>query len=165
VGDYSFTALVTTSDGINITKDLTLKLKGSVSMSVTTDQLAYSTSPGKSFDIRVYVTNNGQGGSLTNVYPDVQAPSGWTVNTTPATVNSIKPGETQVYTVSIVPPANIVANVYAVNIAVKSDQSTSTASNYQITITTSSIVPYLGGAIVLAVIGGLVLIYRKYGRR
>ncbi len=165
VGDYSFTAVVTTPDGVNITEDLTLKLKGSVSMSVTTDQLAYSTSPGQSFDIKVYVTNNGQGGSLTNVYPNVEAPSGWTVNVTPASVNSIKPGETQVYTVSVLPPANIVANVYAVNIAVKSDQSTSATSNYQITITTSSIIPYLGGALVLAVIGGLVLMYRKYGRR
>lgn len=165
VGDYSFTAVVTTPDGVEITEDLTLKLKGSVSMSVTTDQLAYSTSPGQSFDIRVYVTNNGQGGSLTNVYPNVEAPSGWTVNVTPTTVNSIKPGETQIYTVSVLPPANIVPNVYAVNIAVKSDQSTSATSNYQITITTSSIIPYLGGALVLAVIGGLVLMYRKYGRR
>jgi uncharacterized membrane protein len=165
VGDYSFAAVVTTPDGVNITEDLMLKLKGSVSMSVTTDQLAYSTSPGQSFDIRVYVTNNGQGGSLTNVYPNVEAPSGWTVNVTPATVNSIKPGETQIYTVSVLPPANIVPNVYAVNIAVKSDQSTSSTSNYQITITTSSIIPYLGGALVLVVIGGLVLMYRKYGRR
>lgn len=165
VGDYSFTAVVTTPDGVEIMEDLTLKLKGSVSMSVTTDQLAYSTSPGQSFDIRVYVTNNGQGGSLTNVYPNVEAPSGWTVNVTPTTVNSIKPGETQIYTVSVLPPANIVPNVYAVNIAVKSDQSTSATSNYQITITTSSIIPYLGGALVLAVIGGLVLMYRKYGRR
>ena len=66
---------------------------------------------------------------------------------------------------NVLPPANIVANVYAVNIAVKSDQSTSTTSQYQITINTSSIVPYIGGAIVLVIIGGLVFMYRKYGRR
>ncbi len=165
VGDYNFTATMTTPDGIVISKALTLRLKGAVSMAVSTDQLSYSTGPGQAFNVKVYVTNNGQGGSLTNVYPDVQAPSGWTVNVTPAMVNSIKPDETQVFTVNVQPPANIVANVYALNMAVKSDQSTSATTNYQITITTISIVPYIGGAVVLMVIGGLVVMYRKYGRR
>jgi uncharacterized membrane protein len=163
-GDYAFTASVTTPDGVAINKDLTLKLKGSVSMSVSSDKLAYSSKPGQAFSIRVYVTNDGQGDALTNVYPDVSAPTGWTVNTSPASVNSIKTGETQVFTISVQPPANIVASDYDVKVTVKSDQAEST-SDYRITITTDSYVPYIAVALVLAVVAGLGIIYRKYGRR
>jgi uncharacterized membrane protein len=163
-GDYNFTASVTTPDGVVISKDLALKLKGSVSMSVSSDKLAYSSKPGQAFSIRIYVTNDGQGDALTNVYPDVSAPSGWTVNATPSMINSIKAGETQVFTVTVQPPGNIVASDYDVKVTMKSDQAQS-ASDYRITISTDSYVPYIAVALVLAVVAGLGIIYRKYGRR
>jgi uncharacterized membrane protein len=163
-GDYNFTAIVTTPDGNEITKDLTLRLKGSVSMSAASDTYAYDAKPGESFNIPVYVTNNGKGQALTGVYLDVSAPSGWTVSTSPTQYNSIKAGETQLFTISLVPPANIVASDYQVEVNVVSDQQ-KTTETYRITVSTSSIVPYIGGAIVLVIVGGLVLMYRKYGRR
>jgi len=163
-GDYPFTAVVTTPDGVNITKDLTVRLKGSVSMSVASDQLAYDAKPGETLSFKVYVTNDGKGEALSNVYADVSAPSGWTVSSEPESITSIKAGETQAFTVTVVPPGNIVASDYSVEVTVKSDQQES-AQTYRITITTSSFVPYIAVALVLAVIAGLGIIYRKYGRR
>lgn len=163
-GDYNFTAVVTTPDGVSIQKDLTLKLKGAANMAISSDQLAYSSKPGQAFNIKVYVTNSGQGDALANVYPDISAPTGWTVNTTPSMVNSIKAGETQVFTVSVVPPANIVASDYDVKINMKSDQAQS-SSDYRITISTDSYIPYIGVGIVLLIVASLGIMYRKYGRR
>lgn len=163
-GDYAFTAVVTTPDGVEITKDLALRLKGGISMAMSSDKLAYSSKPGQAFAIKVYVTNDGTGGALTNVYPDVEAPTGWTVNATPAAINSIRAGETQVFEVGLVPPANIVASDYSVNVNVKSDQAQS-SSEYRITITTDSYVPYIGAAIIVAILAGLLIVYRKFGRR
>jgi uncharacterized membrane protein len=163
-GDYNYTAVITTPDGIDVNKDLTLKLKGSSSMAVTSEKQSYDAKPGQAFSIKVYVTNDGNGAALTNVYPDVSAPSGWTVSSSPSQVNSLKSGETQMFTISVQPPANIVASDYDVSVTVKSDQDEG-SSSFRIKVTTDSIVPYIGGGIVLVVIAGLVLMYRKYGRR
>jgi uncharacterized membrane protein len=163
-GDYPFTAVVTTPDGNNITTALVLRLKGSVSMAAASDTYSYDAKPGVSFTIPVYVTNNGKGQALTDAHLSVSAPSGWTVTASPDQYNSIKAGETQAFTITVVPPANIVAGDYEVDVNVVSDQQ-STTKTYRITVATSSIIPYIGGAIVLVIIGGLVLMYRKYGRR
>ncbi|OPY28877.1 MAG: NPCBM-associated, NEW3 domain of alpha-galactosidase [Methanocella sp. PtaU1.Bin125] len=163
-GDYTFTAVVTTPDGVNMTKGLTVRLKGSVSMSVASDRLAYDAKPGEALSYKVYVTNNGKGEALTGVYADVSAPSGWTVSAEPESITSIKAGETQVFTVTVVPPGNIVASDYSVEVTIKSDQQESSQA-YRITITTGSYVPYIAVALVLAVVAGLGIIYRKYGRR
>jgi uncharacterized membrane protein len=163
-GDYNFTAVVTTPDNTTITRDLTLKLKSGTSMGVASDKLAYSAKPGQAFNINVYVTNNGRGSALTNVKPEITAPTGWVVSSSPETATSIKAGETQTFVVSVQPPGNIVASDYSVNIKVTSDQAQSD-SDYRITITTDSYIPYLAGAIIVIVLAGLVLMYRKYGRR
>ncbi|MGA9141164.1 MAG: NEW3 domain-containing protein [Methanocella sp.] len=163
-GDYPFTAIVATPDGVNITKDLTVRLKGSVSMSVASDQLAYDAKPGETLSYKVYVTNDGKGEALTDVYAEVSAPTGWTVSSEPTSITSIKAGETQAFTISVVPPANIVASDYSVEVNIKSDQQQS-SQTYRITITTSSLIPYIGGGVVLLVVGGLLFVYRKYGRR
>jgi|AGTN01.2.fsa_nt_gi Predicted membrane protein len=163
-GDYNFTAVVTTPDGNEITKNLTLRLKGSIGMSAASDTNRYDASPGQAFSIPIYVTNSGKGQALTDVHLEVSAPSGWTVTTSPEQYNSIKAGETQLFTVSVVPPANIVASLYELDINVVSDQQ-QTTKVYQINVTTSSIIPYVGGVIVLMIVGGLFVMYRRYGRR
>jgi uncharacterized membrane protein len=133
-------------------------------MTAASDTYSYDASAGKSFSIPVYVTNNGKGQALTGVSLSASAPSGWTVTTSPDQINSIKAGETQAFTITVVPPANIVAGDYEVDVNVVSDQQTTTKT-YRITVGTSSIIPYVGGVIVIAIIGGLVIMYRKYGRR
>ncbi len=163
-GDYNFTAVITGPDGVSITRELVLRLKGSVSMTAASDTYSYDAQPGKTFTIPVYVTNSGKGQALTDVQLSVSAPSGWTVTTSPDQYAGIKAGETQAFTVSVVPPANIVAGDYEVDVDVASDQQ-STTKTYRITVTTSSVIPYIGGAIVLVIVGGLVFMYRKYGRR
>ena len=125
VGDYNFTAVITTPDNVTISHPLTLKLNSGTSMTVNYDKLQYTSSPGQTFTIPVYVTNSGKGGALTNVYPDITAPSGWIVSSSPNLTTSLTSGNTQVFTVSVQSPGNIVASDYDVNVNVKSDQAAS----------------------------------------
>ncbi|CAJ36938.1 COG1470 family protein [Methanocella arvoryzae] len=163
-GEYNFTAAVTTPDGQVIAKDLNLRLKSSVDMSMTSSKLAYSAKPGESFNIDVYVTNTGNGAALTNVGLETTAPEGWLVQVTPNSTNSIKAGQTQTFRVKVTPPGNIVASDYDITIKAKSDQA-SKEKDYRITITVDSYIPYIGGAIIVLVVAGLFIVYRKYGRR
>lgn len=163
-GDYNFTATAVSPEGLSIDRGLSLRLKSGVDMSVTSSRLAYEAKPGESFDIDVYVTNYGQGAALTNVYPDIDAPDGWIVSSSPEIVNSIKAGETHKFTVNVQPPGNIVASDYEVDITMKSDQAEAEKS-YRITIKTESYIPYIGGTVIVLVALGLFMVYRKYGRR
>jgi uncharacterized membrane protein len=163
-GDYNFTASVTSPEGSTISKELMLRLKSSVSMDMITGKLAYDAKPGEPLSIDVYVRNTGNGAALTNVYLESEAPDGWTVQVTPNKTASLTAGNTQTFRVKVTPPGNIVASDYQVTIKAKSDQGEDEAS-YRITVKVDSIIPYIGGAIILFVIVGLVLVYRKYGRR
>lgn len=164
VGDYNFTAVVNTPDGLSVKKNLTLTLKSGVGMSMSSVKYAYDAQPGQPFNIIAYVANTGQGGVLTNVNVNATAPQGWIVSVSPNGVNSIKAGESQTFTITVQPPGNIVASDYEVSLKAQSDQAED-GKDYRITVQTQSYIPYIGGGIILVVIAGLVLIYRKYGRR
>ncbi|MDI6896422.1 NEW3 domain-containing protein [Methanocella conradii] len=163
-GSYNFTAVVTTPEGVSIKKYLTLTLKSGVGMSVTSSRLAYETKAGQAFDIVVYVSNAGQGTALTNVYIEATAPQGWLIKASPNRTNSIKAGETQTFTLTVQPPGNIVASDYEVNVKVKSDQAEK-EKDYRVTVKADSYVPYLGAGILIIVIAGLAIMYKRYGRR
>lgn len=164
VGDYNFTAVVESPDGVKINKSLTAKLKSGVSMTVSSAKLAYDAKPGQPFDIEVYVANAGAGDALTNVHLEASAPDGWTVQVSPNSTNSIKAGASRTFDVNVVPPGNIVASDYEVSINVKSDQAEK-EKDYRITVKTDSYIPYIGGAIIVMVLAGLAFMYKKYGRR
>lgn len=163
-GNYNFTAVVTTPDGVAIKKDLMLNLKSGTGMSMISSKLAYEAKPGEAFNIVVYVSNTGQGSALTNVYLETTAPEGWLIQSSPNRTNSIKAGESQAFTLTVQPPGNIVASDYEVNVKVKSDQAEK-EKDYRIKINTDSLVPYIGAGIIVLVVAGLFFIYWKYGRR
>ena len=163
-GTYNFTAVVTTADGLAISKNLTLQLKSGTGMSVQYDQLQYSSTAGNTIKIPIYVTNTGTA-TLTNVYASVSAPSGWVVTSAPNSTSTLLAGKTQTFYLSVQSPGNIVASDYSVVVTVKSDQEAASDDTFRITITTQSYIPYIGGGLIVIVLVGLFFMYRKYGRR
>ena len=163
-GTYNFTAIVSTSNGETISKNLTLQLKSGTGMSVSYDQLAYSSNAGDTIKIPIYVTNTGTA-TLTNVYASVTAPSGWVVTSSPNSTSTLQAGKTQTFYLSVQSPGNIVASDYSVVVTAKSDQEAAADDTFRITITTQSYIPYIGGGLILVVLVGLFFMYRKYGRR
>jgi uncharacterized membrane protein len=163
-GDYAFAAMVTAPNGDVLVKNLTLRLKSGADMVVTTPVLSYNAEPGEPVDIVLYVGNNGRGAALTNVQVEPTAPSGWIVSVSPNQTSGIAAGTSSRITVKVTPPGNIVASDYPLSIKVKCDQGAKT-TDYKIKVSTDSIIPYVGGGIILVVAVGLFLVYRKYGRR
>jgi len=163
-GEYNLTAVLSAPGKDTLTKDLTLKLKSSSDLIVSSGKLAYETKPAQPVQFDIYVSNTGKGAALTNVQVESQAPTGWIVTVSPEKVNSIQAGGSQKFSVKIEPPGNIVASDYGVTLKVKSDQAAK-STDYRITVVTESYIPYIGAGIVVIVLVSLFLVVRKFGRR
>ena len=94
----------------------------------------------------------------------VAAPDGWQAEITPKTISSIQPGEKQVISIRIVPPANIVASEYKITIRVSSDQ-TDKSDEFHIVVKEQSLAAVFGVLILVLVGGGVYYMFRKYKRR
>ena len=162
-GEYNFTSIVE-SPTKPYEQNLTLKMRGSYDMRVYSSRYKYEVNKGDTVSFDVSVSNRGSGGSLTNISVEVSAPEGWSADVTPKSVASLKPGDGRIFTIKVVPPADIVASDYKLNVKVKSDQ-TEEEDEFIIELKEQSNIAIYGVVILVAVIFGLWYMFRKYGRR
>jgi len=162
-GEYSFSGTAASST-IPYEQNLTLKIRGSMDMQVYSRGYRYDLDRGSTASFNVTVLNAGSGGSLTNVSPEVSAPQGWRAVVSPQSVASLEPAERGTFTIQLIPPADIVAGEYKVNVMIRSEQAES-VDEYRIVVKEQSYIALLGILLLGAVGGGLWYIYRKYGRR
>ena len=163
VGEHNFTVLVESSTE-QYELDLSLKLRGSYNMSLYYEKLRYDIKKGDTASMELIVSNSGLGGTITNIKPGVSAPSGWNARLSPKEVASLKPGESETFTIKITPPGDIETSDYKVTVNVKSDQ-LAQEEIFRIIVKESSNVPLYGALIIIVVVLSLFFVFRKFGRR
>ena len=162
-GEHTFTVLLESStDQYEIY--LSLKLRGSYQMSLYYTKLMYEIKKGDTASIELITSNSGLGGTITNVKPEISAPSGWTARLSPKEVASLKPGQSETFIIKITPPGDIETSDYKVTVNVKSDQ-LEKEEVFRIMVEESSNIPIYGALIIVSVILSLALMFKKYGRR
>ena len=162
-GEYNFTSLVQSSTG-QYELDLTLKVRGSYKMRLYSRKLSYEVKRGERASIELTASNAGKGGTITNIKPEISAPEGWTATINPKEVASLKPGESETFTMKITPPGDITPSDYKVTVKIKSDQ-LEEEEDFRIIVEESSNVALYGVVIIVIVILALAFMFRKYGRR
>lgn len=162
-GEYAFTSIAE-STTFPYEQNLTLKIRGNLDMQVYSRGYRYDLDRGSSTSFNITVLNAGNGGSLTNVSPEVSAPQGWRAVVTPQSIASLEPAERGTFSIQLIPPADIVAGEYEVNVRVRSEQAEN-VDEYRIVVKEQSYIAILGILLLGAVGGGLWYMYRKYGRR
>jgi len=164
-GEYNFTSVIESESSTKqYEQNLTLKLRGSYDMYVYSSRYRYEVNKGDTVSFDVSVSNRGSGGSLTNISLEVSAPEGWSADVTPKSVASLKPGDRRTFTIKAVPPADIVASDYKLNVRVKSDQ-TEKEDEFWVEVKEQSNIAIYGAVILVLVILSLWYMFRKYGRR
>ncbi|NQE06738.1 hypothetical protein C5S32_12780 [ANME-1 cluster archaeon GoMg1] len=163
IGEYNFTSLVQSSMG-QYELDLTLKVRGSYKMRLYSRRLSYEVKRGEKASISLTASNAGKGGTITNIKPEISAPEGWTATINPKEVTSLKPGESETFTMKITPPGDITPSDYKVTVKIKSDQ-LEEEEDFRIIVEESSNVALYGTVIIVIVILALAFMFRKYGRR
>lgn len=134
-----------------------------MSLSTSNDLLSADITAGKSRNLELVVKNTGTA-ELTDVSLTGEPPADWDVSFEPKTIKSIAPGQSTTVTATIKASGKALAGDYVVSLAAQSSAKTADAA-LRMTVKTSSLWGWIGVLIILAVLGGIYALFRKYGRR
>ncbi len=106
--------------------------------------------------------DNYQTGKVNNIALSADAPEGWEVTFTPASISSMDGGAIQELDVDIKPPAGTAAGDYPVQVKAAGDESESTY-DLRLTVAGTSLAGAAGIGIAAGVIAGLIIWFRRAG--
>ena len=124
--------------------------------------LSFDATANKKKAVTLDVTNSGNI-DLTNVNLTASAPDDWTVEFSESTIDTLAAGQTKEVTMNVTPSENSLSGDYEVDVTAKNDASSQTAA-FRVTVKTATSWGIVGVVLIAAVIGCLVLVFRKFGR-
>jgi uncharacterized membrane protein len=161
---YPINVTVTAGDR-QATAQLGVVVTGSVKMSLTTpdQRLNTTANAGSASDFTLIVSNDGTT-PLSGIDLAGSGPTDWDITFDPASVPQIDANSTATVTAHITPSSNAVAGDYQVHLSATSED-TNESIDVRVTVETAPIWGIVGILLVAATIGGMVLVFRRYGRR
>ena len=158
-------AVVATVGGEQFPLELQVEVTGSYALSLSTPNgLLSAHGPAGSVTTQTFrITNTGTA-PVTNVTLSASSPTGWKVEFDPETVASIAPDQPVDVTARITPSGDAISGDYTITFTAKGEEATDSAE-VRFTVEASIIGALVAVALLLAVIGGLWWVFRRYGRR
>ena len=118
---------------------------------------------GSTAPVALVVTNSGTT-VLTDVNVTASSPTGWTATFSPASIATIQPGDSATVTATVKPTSDAVAGDYDVTFTATSGSATSNV-DIRTTVQTSPVWGFIGIALIVLVLVGLLWVFRRFGRR
>lgn len=144
---------------------LSVEITGSYGMAVTTGdgRLNTTATAGSAARFEVMILNEGTA-PLIDVTLDSRSPIGWEVIFEPEAIEMVEPGGSAVVTAVITPADNAVAGDYVVTLMADNDE-VDDRIEVRVTVETSTLWGLGALAVIVVVLLGLGLVFRRYGRR
>jgi uncharacterized repeat protein (TIGR01451 family) len=163
-GSYKI-AVVATVGGKQYPIELGVEITGSYALTLSTPtQVLSASGPAGSVTEQVFtITNNGTA-PVTNVKTTGSLPSGWKAEFEPATIESIEPGSPVTVTAKITPASDAISGDYSLNFTATGEEANDTAE-IRFTVEASLVGALIGIVLIVLIIGGLLWVFRRYGRR
>ncbi|MCK9641411.1 MAG: NEW3 domain-containing protein [Prolixibacteraceae bacterium] len=163
-GKYKIPVSASTS---NSSADLALEvvITGSYNMELTTPTGMVSSriTAGETKQIELMITNTGSS-ELTDIKPEYTAPANWSVTFDPKKVDKLPSGgSTRVYA-TVKADKKAIPGDYMLNMECKTPEVSSKIS-FRISVETPLLWGWVGVLIILAALGSVWYLFRKYGRR
>ncbi len=130
-----------------------------------TGRLSTDVTAGEENHFSCYVQNTGSAGVTGISFLSTKKPEGWEITFNPDSLDSMEPGYAQEIDVVIKPPRKTVPGDYAVTLKTLAKETSTRDIELRVTVLTSTIWGWVGVLIVLAVIAGLAVMFRRLGRR
>jgi len=158
-------AVVVTVGGQQFPLELNIEITGSYSLELSTpNQLLSVRGPSGTATTQTFrITNNGTA-PVTKVALSASAPTDWKVEFDPATTETIAPDAFADVTARITPSGDAIAGDYSITFTARGEEANDTA-DIRFTVEASIVGALVAGVLILAVIGGLWWVFRRYGRR
>jgi uncharacterized membrane protein len=164
-GEYPIKLSVTAGEEA-LTQDLQVVVTGSYTMTLDTPSgvLSARGSAGAVTDQQFDITNTGSA-PLTNVVMTATPPTGWKVEFEPDSTATLAAGDPLRVTAHITPSADAIAGDYTITFRAASEEADDDSAEIRYTVEASPIGAVLGAALIVAAVGGLYWVFRRYGRR
>lgn len=148
-----------------LSAELSVKISGSYKLQLTTPSglLSADGYAGKETAVTLNLVNGGNT-ALENINLTSTAPDGWTVRFDKSTVDTIDAGATVSVTAYIKPSKDALTGDYVAAITAKNTEVSSEA-DFRVSVKTQTVWGIIGVLLIAVVCVGLVLIFRKFGRR
>ncbi|MDC3413470.1 NEW3 domain-containing protein [Aquibacillus sp. 3ASR75-11] len=147
--DLQIESVITGTYGLNLT--------------TPTGKLSTDITAGGDKTIKFVVENSGSA-NLTNIKLSASAPPNWKTEFDTDTIQKLEAGQKTTVQATITAPDDTIAGDYVTTFTAGTAESSSDAT-FRISVETSTLWGFIGVLIILAVLGGLYYIFRKYGRR
>ncbi len=163
-GEYQITVEATSGE-VTGTIELTAVVTSTYIMSLVPAEERYNTTAtaGRDNFFSIEVQNNGSAAIDDFVFSSTK-PTGWTIEFSPSEVDSVAAQSSQTIEVNIKPPAKTIAGDYQISLTAKGQQ-ISDDMDVRVSVETPTIWGWVGVAIIVLVIAGLVYIFMRFSRR
>lgn len=164
-GQYPI-AVVATVGGKQYPVQLSVEVTGSYALIITTPTTVLSASgnAGAVTEQQFTVQNTGTAPVKNVVLSGSTLPSNWKVEFDKGTIDSVAPGTPVTVTAKITPASDAIAGDYSLTFTARGDEANDQV-DIRFTVQTSIIGAIIGGLLILAAVGGLWWVFRRYGRR
>lgn len=158
-------AVVATVGGKQFPIELGLEITGSyaLTLSTPTQVLSANGPAGNATDETFTITNNGTA-PVTNVVVSGSLPTNWKATYDPPTIASIAAGQAVNVTAKITPSADAIAGDYSLTFTAKGQEANDSAE-IRFTVEASLVGALIAVGLIVIIIGGLLWVFRRYGRR
>lgn len=145
--------------------ELEAVITGKYDMELTTPdgKLSSDVTAGRTKSVQLVVENTGSA-ELKDIKLKATAPPEWEVNFDKDTIQTLGAGEQANVKATIEAPNDAIAGDYVTTFSAESSEVSSEA-NFRVSVKTSTMWGLISVGIILAVVGGLYVIFKKYGRR
>ena len=128
------------------------------------ERLSGSAIAGEETPIDVIVANNGTA-AVQGIKLAANAPSGWKVTFQPEKIDALGPNARETVKALVVPSTKAIAGDYMINVRANAEGGVSKASDFRITVRTSTLWGIVGVLVIAAALLVLVVAMLRYGRR
>lgn len=163
-GSYKIPIAASTSE-TSAKLELESVITGTYDVDLTTPdgRLSADVTAGGEKTLTLTVKNTGSS-KLEDVDLSATPPSDWDVKFSPKKIDAIEPGQSKEVQVTIKASDNSVAGDYGLTMSAFTPQA-SDAEDFRMTVKTSMTWGFIGILIILVVIGGVIYLFRTFGRR
>lgn len=165
-GEYKVSLELTSADGWEATTEMKAVITARYNLIMVPAAERYNTkaTAGEDNYFSIELGNLGTA-DVTNIKFSSTKPEGWSIEFTPDKIESLAAVDSQTVELNIKPPAETIAGDYSISIRASGEQIASQEMNVRVTVETPTVWGWVGVAIIVLVVGGLVVVFMRFSRR